>query len=152
MGVGVDAVRGRDPFADGDDRSPLAENGAKLSVLGEAFAESVEPLGDSLARRARQRLRADVGLDAWRDALIGQELHQRRAVGRFLSDGLVVQDDPADELVRTAGAKEKLAVRTAVRLGIFDADRFETSLDRARALVGGEDPLAGRHEITSDLS
>jgi hypothetical protein len=55
VGVGVDAVRGRDIGADRDDGAPLGEAGAETAVLGQALAEPVQALGDQLAGAAGQK-------------------------------------------------------------------------------------------------
>ena len=57
------------PVADRDHRAPLGEPGAELDVLGEPLAEPVEALGDLLAGRVRQILRAQVDLDPRDDPL-----------------------------------------------------------------------------------
>src|SRR3954465_9372008 len=56
MCVGPEAVVRRDAVADGDHRSPLAKAGAHLRVLGEPVAQTVQALGDLLARRTGERL------------------------------------------------------------------------------------------------
>src|SRR5207237_5695773 len=59
-----------------------------------------------------------------------------------LPDRLVEQDDAADVLLDPVGGEEEIAVAAAGLLCRLDADRVETLLDRAVALVRGEDPLA----------
>src|SRR5207245_1482948 len=80
------------------------------------------------------------------DPLGGEHLREWDAVGRGLTDGLVEQDHAADELGRTRGGEEHLAVGAAAVLGGLDADALEPLLDRAGALVGREDPFARRHQ------
>src|SRR5262249_41855418 len=58
-----------------------------------------------------------------------------------LADRLVEEDDAADELLRARRREEQVPVRAPVLLGGVDADRVEALLDRAVALVGGEDPF-----------
>ena len=143
MRIHADRVQRRDVFAlDVDDRAPLAELRAELLILGESLAQPVEAFGHGLLRRLRERLRADIDLDAGDDALIGEQLHERRAVGGLLADGLVVEDDAADVLADPRRAEEKLAVRAAIVLGVLDADGVEPALDGAGALVRGKDPFA----------
>ena len=77
-------------------RAPLGEARAQRAVLGEALAQAVETFGDGFAVGAGERLRAHVDLDAGDDALALEQLHQRRAVGRVLAEGLVEQDHAAD--------------------------------------------------------
>src|SRR5205823_3724955 len=55
---------------------------------------------------------------------------------------LVVEDDPADVLLGARRREEQLAVGASRVLGRLDPDRVEALLDRAGALVRGEDPLA----------
>jgi hypothetical protein len=74
-------------------------------VLCEAVAEPVEPLGDCLAGRAGKRLRASVDFDTRKDALVREDLSERRAARTLLADSLVLQDDPADELGRPGAVK-----------------------------------------------
>ena len=71
------------------------------------------------------------------------------SLGR-LADRLVVEDHTADELLHVLRGEEELAVGTAVVLVRLDADRVEALLDRAGALVGGEDPLALGDELLGD--
>ena len=127
-------------------RAPLGEAGTERVVLGEALAQAVEALGDGLAVGAGQRLGAEVDLDAGDDALALEQLHQRRAVGGVLADGLVEEDDAADVVADVLRGEQHLAVVAPVLLGGLDRDRVEALLDRAAALVGGEDALARRDE------
>ena len=69
VGVRLDAATGRYAVSYGDDRPPLGELRAKVGVLREPVAQTVETLGNELAVGARQRLRALVHLDAGYDAL-----------------------------------------------------------------------------------
>jgi hypothetical protein len=143
LGVGPDAAVAGDVLADGDDRPPLGEPGPELAVLGQPPVKAVKALGDLLAREAGQGGGAGVDLDAADDALAGEDLRQRRAVGGPLAQGLVVEDDAADELGRPLGGEQQLAVVPAVLLGGLHLDRGEALLDGAAALVGGQDALAG---------
>ena len=144
--VRPDAVLARDPVADRDHGAPLGEPRAELAVLREALAQAVEALGDLLARRERERLRALVDLDPGDDPEPLEQLRERLAVGRALADRLVEEDHAADVLGGARGREEQLAVGAPVLLGRVDADRVEALRDRAVALVGGEDPLPGRDE------
>src|SRR5205085_8787175 len=120
---------------------PLLEPGAEVAVLLEPAAEAVEALGDRLAGRVRERLRALVDLDPGDDPAALEQLRERRAVGRGLPDRLVEEDDAADELLDSLGREEEIAVGAAVLLRRLEVDRVEALLDRAVALVGGEDAL-----------
>ena len=82
----------------------LAKRAPSSLVLGQPFAQAVEPFGDGLALRERERLRAGVDLDAGDDPLVLEQLHERRAVGGRLADRLVEEDDAADEVARALGA------------------------------------------------
>ena len=75
-----------------------------------------------------------------------EQLHERRAVGRVLADGLVEEDDAADVVADVLRGEQHLAVVAPVVLGGLDRDRVEALLDRPAALVGGEDALARRDE------
>src|SRR5262249_60462987 len=117
---------------------------AEVAVLGEALPEPVEALGDGLALgRQRERLGALVDLDPGDDALFGEHRWERDTVARRLADRLVEQDHAAGELLGALGSEEEVAIGAAIPLRRLDADLVETLLDRARALVGGEDALAG---------
>ena len=70
-----------------------------------------------------------------------EQLRERRPVGGALADRLVEEDDAADVLLGARRREEQVAVGAPVLLGRLDADRVEALLDRAVALVGGEDPL-----------
>ena len=80
-----------------------------------------------------------------KDALGGQQLGKGGAVRGTLADRLVEEDHAADELLDALRREEQLAVGAPVLLGGLDRDRVEALLDGGRALVGGEDSLAGRH-------
>src|SRR4051794_30174283 len=56
MCVRPQAVARRDAVADGDHRPPLAEASAHLRILSEPVAQTVQALGDLLARRTGERL------------------------------------------------------------------------------------------------
>ena len=98
-----------------------------------------------------ERLGAGVDLDAGDDALLLEQLDERRAVGRLLADRLVEQDHAADVVGRALGAEQHLAVVAPVVLGGLHRDRVEALLDGAAALVGGEDALARRDQRPGDL-
>src|SRR4029077_20877535 len=89
----------------------------------------------------RKRFRALVVLDARNDPFRREQLRERRPVVGLLADGLVEEDDPADVLLDARRGEEEVAVSAPVLLGRLDTDRVEALLDRARALVGGEDAL-----------
>src|SRR5439155_10367489 len=96
-----------------------------------------------LVRREGQWLCSRIDLDAGKDALVGQDLHQGCPVRRFLADRFVVEDHAADEVGGAGSAKQELTVVATVRLGALDTDRVETALDRARALVCRKYSFAG---------
>jgi hypothetical protein len=142
LGVGPDAAGGGDAVPDGDDRPPLGEPGLKVPVGGQPVGQAVQALGDLLAREPGQSLGPGVDLDPGNDALAGQDLGQWGAVGGPLAQGLVIQNDAADELGRPLGGEQQLAVGAAVVLGALDLDGVEALLDGAAALVRGQDALA----------
>ena len=146
VGVRPEAVLARDALADRDHGAPLGEACAERAVLLEALAQAVEALGDRLARRERERLGAAVDLDPRDDPLPREQLRERRPVGGRLADRLVEEDHAADVLRGAVGREEQLAVGAAGLLRRLDADGVEALRDRAGALVGGEDPLAGGDE------
>src|SRR5205823_4289840 len=144
--VRPDAVLARGAVADRVRRAPLGEARAELAVLLEPPAEAVETFRDRLAGRVRERLRALVDLDPRDDPAPLEQLRERRSGGRALPDRLVEQDDAADVLLDPLGGEEEVAIGAAVLLGRLDVDRVEALLDRAVALVGGENPLVLRDE------
>ena len=147
VGVRPDAVLARPAAADGVGRAPLREARAEPAVLLEPLAQPVQPLGDRLGPVGqRERLRAQVDLDSGYDAAPLEQLRERGPVRRALPDGLVVEDDAADVLLDAFRAEEEVAVGATVLLGGLDSDGVEPLLDRARALVGGEDALALGHD------
>ena len=77
---------------------------------------------------------------------LGEDLAQRGAVVGLLADGLVVQDDAADELGHPRRGEEHLAVDAADLFGVLDAERLKRFAMVRMALVGGEDALAGGHQ------
>ena len=151
MRVRPDAVVARHPLADRDDSAPLREPRAELVVLLEALAEAVEAFGDGFALGSGKRLRALVDLDPRDDPAALEQLRERRPVRGALADRLVEQDHAADEFFDAFGREEQVAVTAPVLLGGFDADRVESLLDRAVALVRRQDSLAGRDERLRDL-
>jgi hypothetical protein len=96
VGIGAQAVVARQRVGDRDHGAPLGEARAEAAVLDEPLAEAVETLGNHLVRGERQRLGALVDLDAGDDALVGEELRERRTVARLLPDRLVEEDHAAD--------------------------------------------------------
>src|SRR5262249_33427772 len=76
---------------------------------------------------------------------------ERRTVQRALANRLVEEDDPADVVLHALRGEEHVAVGPAVLLGRLDPDRGEALLDRAVALVGGQDPFPVRDDGPRDL-
>jgi hypothetical protein len=141
MGVRLDAAMGRSPLADPDHRSPLGEASAQLAVLAQAAAQPVESLRDGLPAEARERLGAQIHLDARQDARARQELGEGRAVVARLPKGLVVHDHAADAVGRALRCEHQppeAAPRLRRRL---DPDGLEPLRHRGIALIGGEDAL-----------
>jgi hypothetical protein len=58
----------------------LVKRAPELVVLLEPVAQAVEPLGDRLLGRERERLRALVDLDPRDDPAAGEQLRERRPV------------------------------------------------------------------------
>ena len=103
--------------------------------------------------KAGERLRAEVDLDARDHALLRQVLREGRAVLGFLADGLIVENDAAHRLGRPGGGEQHLAVGAPMLLGRIELDAVEALLDRAGALVRGQDALAlGDHRVATRLS
>src|SRR5262249_51125339 len=142
MCVRPEAVLARDGLADRDYAAPLREARSELPVVVEPPPQAVEALRDRLARRERKRLRAYVDFDSGKDPLRLEQLRERRPVGGRLANGLVEEDHAADVVLRALGREKQVAVGAPAFLRRLGADRVEPLLDRAVALVGGEDPLA----------
>ncbi len=110
-------------------------------VLLEAPTEPVEALGDLLAGKARQVVRAGVDLDPGHDALRRQHLGERSPVVGGLAERLVVEDHATDVVLHPGCREEQLAVVPPVLFRRLHADGVEALLDRPGRLVGGEDAL-----------
>src|SRR2546423_790425 len=141
MRVGPDAVLARERIGDRVRRTPFREARAEAVVLLQPFAQPVEAFGDRLAVGVRERLRTLVDLDARDDTLRREQLREGRPVEPVLANRLVVEDDAADVLLDTRRREQEVAVGTPGLLGRLEPDRVEPLLDRAGALVRGEDPL-----------
>jgi hypothetical protein len=113
VGVGGDAHPARVLVGDPQHRAPLGEPGAEPAVGGQPLAQAIEPLGHRLLGRAGERLGSHVHLHARQHALLGQHLRQRPAARGVLVDGLVLQDDAADELGLAGRGEQHLAVGAA---------------------------------------
>ncbi len=64
LGVGEDRPARRNAVRNIDNRAPLREPRAEVVIVLQAAGEAVEPFGDRLAGKARQRLGAGIDLDA----------------------------------------------------------------------------------------
>jgi hypothetical protein len=95
----------------------------------------------------REILRAGIHLDAGQNSLALKHLYKRIARGRFLTDGLIVENDTAHELFEAGCRDEDFTVRAAVLFGARHSHRIEALLARRRAFVGGEQPLARRDHL-----
>jgi hypothetical protein len=91
--------------------------------------------------------RALVHLDARHRAQALEEPGERLARRALLTQGLLVEDHARDELAHARRGEEQVAVGAAVLLGVLHLDGGEALGDRARALVGGEDPAAGLEDL-----
>ena len=146
VGVGLDAGGCRPLVTDPDDGAPLGEPRAQCDVLLEVAPKPVEALGDHLVRESRERLGPRVDLDAGDQPGIGEDLGGPATVVRALSDRLVEEDHATDELRETLGREQHVAVGTAYGFGRVQADCRQPLGHRGRALVGCQDPLAGRDQ------
>lgn len=70
-----------------------------LVVLGTALVQVVKALRVGLIVSATKGLHALVDLDAGQNALLLEQLHERRAIIGLLPEGFVVQDNTADVLL-----------------------------------------------------
>jgi hypothetical protein len=66
-------------------------------------------------------------------------------------DRLVEENDAADVVLGAGRREEHVAVRAAVLFGRLESDRVEALLDRAAALVRGEDALTLGDECAGGL-
>jgi hypothetical protein len=102
MGVGVDASGARTAFAETDHRRPFGEPRLRLEILLETVAQSVEPVGDLLARMSREIPGVSIDLDAGHDARLAEDFHEGDAVRSALPDGLVIENHAADAFPQTS--------------------------------------------------
>jgi len=72
--------------------APLGEARPELVVPGQPFAQTVQALGDGLARKTRERLRTHVHLDAGDHVVLAQVGRKRHAILGLLANRLVIQD------------------------------------------------------------
>src|SRR6516225_3707965 len=108
------------------------ELGAEPAICNEPLAQPIEPLGDNLARREGQRLRALVDLDAGKRAGLLDDLDQWRAVLGALTNGLIVKNDARNALGHRLGrAEQQLAIVTAAVGRGLDANGVEALRDGA---------------------
>ena len=135
MRIDVNGGCARDALTDLDHRSPLGELGAEFRVFGDAVREPIQALGDRLAVRPGERLRAGINLDAGQNILALQNRDQRRPVGRRLTDRLVIQDGAADEFAQPGRAEQHLPVIAAGVLGRDHIYAVEPLLDGSGAFV-----------------
>src|SRR5579863_203440 len=153
VGVGLDRAPGGNALADVDHRPPLGEAGALRMVALEAFAQTVEALGDGLCGEAGQRLGSLVDLDARHGAGALDQLHQRRgiSIGGALVERLFVEDHAGDVVPhRVVRPEQHLAVVAPALLRRLKTYGIEALLDRAGGFVRGEDALAGGHKRLGD--
>src|SRR5262249_54743623 len=97
MGIGLQAKGRRDAWPNSNHRPPFGEARPQVTVFGQTPTQAVEPLSDSLARKARRLYGALVDLDPRHDAPLCQQGGEGRTVLRLLTDGFVVENDAADE-------------------------------------------------------
>src|SRR5262249_22303927 len=96
-----------------NDRAPFGEARTHLTVVLETVAQPIESFRDGFFSRARQRFRAVIYFDPRNDALLPEQLSQRRCRGILLMDGLVLHDDPANGLGDARCCKEHFAISSA---------------------------------------
>jgi hypothetical protein len=96
-----------------------------LAVLGQPLPQSVQALDDLLAEKPGKVDGSLVDLDPRDDALMAEDLGERRPVARSLADRLVEENYTADELTGALGGEQEFAVSTAVLLGGSDLHRSE---------------------------
>src|SRR5690606_11461606 len=85
LGVLTDRTTGRQYVGDRDHATPFGEPGPQMVVLGEAFTQAIETLGDRLIGEACQRLGASIDLDTGNSAGIRDQLREGCAVLRVLA-------------------------------------------------------------------
>lgn len=130
---------------------PLGEACPRLVVLLAAAAQGVEPLRGGLAVGAGDVDGALVDLDPRDDVVLLEDVDEGLAVGGFLVEGLLEEDDAGEVGEGGGGGEEELAEGLPVRLDVLDVDAGETLSDGAGALVGGEDALARGGDVLGVL-
>src|SRR5918992_1623 len=144
VGVQLDRAPGGQGLArDRDHRSPLGEARPELAVLRQAPSKAVESLCDGFARRARERLRTGVDLDAGENIARGEVLREGRAGAGGLAQRLVEHDHSAHVLGHAVRGEQQLAERAARLSARLDPGGLEPLVHRARALIGGQDSPPG---------
>ena len=143
--VRFERERGGSAIRDVDDRAPFGKARAERAVLDEPLAQPIQPLGDGLAGKVREGLRAEIDLDARDHALPGEILRERCAVPGFLAKRLIVHDDRADRFRGARGAEQQLAIDAVILRGRLEVDAVEALLDGAGAFVGRQEPFALGH-------
>src|SRR4051812_46506691 len=126
--VGIEARVGGDVVADGDHGAPLRETASEVEVLLHALLEAVQTLGHLFFCGERKVGEPLIDLDARNDSLLREILGKRRAVACLLARGLVEKNDAGKELLDARRAEKQPAVRAAVFLRAFHANRLETLL------------------------
>ncbi|GIX65846.1 amino acid adenylation domain-containing protein [Babesia caballi] len=124
-------------------RTPLGEARARIVVLLAPFGQAVQASGADLLVGVGDGHEALVDLDAGKDALGVQQLNHALAARRLLEERLLEQNAARDVLPQPLGGEQHGAVLGAVLLSVLDAHVVEALFDGARALVSGEDALAG---------
>jgi hypothetical protein len=121
-----------------------------IAMTARHFAKRA-PMPRYSASRSRRPSRPSVTFSLGEPAscaLVLEEPVEGGSVGGALADGFVEEDHAADEFVGAFGAEQHLAVVAPVLFGGRDVDALEALLDGGRALVRGEDALAGRDDRT----
>src|SRR4051794_1868879 len=125
MRIGLQAKGRWDAFPNSDHRPPFREARPQGAVFGQTITQAIEPFGDRFTRKTRQSYSAFIHLDPGHDATLFQQGGERRAILRLLADGLVIENDTADEGLNTRGRKQELAIDAAVLLRRGNVDTIE---------------------------
>src|SRR5208283_1530125 len=116
--VSLDASPAGDSIAYDNQRAPLDEMSAHLSIIRQAVAQSVQTFGYSLSGMTGHGLRPGIYFNAGDDPCIGDGFNKGSAIFLPLADRLVVEDRATDALTKTGRGHNQLPVGPPRLLGL----------------------------------
>jgi len=135
LGISLHTASTGYAWANRDYCPPLGKTSSHFSVFFKALAQSVQTLGNFLARMTSQVLRACIDLDTGNDSGIDNDFKKRSAVLLGLTDCLVKKNQPADALAEVGGGHDQLPIGAAGLLGLGNSELSESLIAGGVALV-----------------